>query len=386
MKNKILLIIVGLFALILLSSFASALTADVAYVVSTPSDLKPEFLEAMNELGMSYFVVLANNITNQNFSNFKLILLNDDYFSNWQQIPINNVPAVLVNGRNMVNWGWVTRMTTVSQGDSPLQAILNKSYGLLTAGLNQTINVYTIPVEPDMYYIDSAYAYSGIEIVSSTASDSKDIVVGLARKGTNLTRTGRPNTIIRANTIFFGIKDTQYWTNETKLFFKNCLGYVAGQDSYTLNLNIGNNFVSIPLLISNLSVSSLIAGNPGIVSVKEYNGSVLVNSGNLTNGIGYVIEANALTSILFNGTNPRTTQALSLKRGMNLIGLNILSARSFSSLSVPLVAMEISKRSSNEVYNISTKYEGVWFNSFNLEPGKAYWVKASSDAVWSYNP
>lgn len=384
MRKNIALILVGLFSLIMILTTVSAYKADVAYIVTTSTSIKGEFIQAINELELTYSIILAKDVGSTDFSEYKMMLINDQYFTNWDEIPVNDYPSVVVNGINIDNWGWTTRVTTTSMG-VPMHVLLNKTYEELTAGLDENIQVYTRD-NPDMYYLDKNYIYDGVEIIASTTSDSEDTVVGLAIKGTNLTRAGKPDTVINADTIFFGIKDTKYWTEDTITLFKNCLGYVSGNDVYLMELNTGKNFVSVPILISDKSVSAIMSENEDIDYIKEYNGNSIVNSGVIENEKGYIIYATSPTTISFEGASARTGQSLSLAEGMNLVGFTLNSGKAFDSINVPSQVIEISKRDSDEKFIVSTKYGGVWFNSFNLEPGESYWVKTNDAVVWSYDP
>ena len=59
MKNKLLV----LTAFLLLSSFAISLVsaADIAYIVVTNSNVKQEFIDSMNNLELTYDIILAAN-------------------------------------------------------------------------------------------------------------------------------------------------------------------------------------------------------------------------------------------------------------------------------------------------------------------------------------
>jgi hypothetical protein len=85
-----------------------------------------------------------------------------------------------------------------------------------------------------------------------------------------------------------------------------------------------------------------------------------------------------------NGGVPMANQTINFKSGMNLVGFTTLKNITLESL--PSQVVEVSTRNIDGSYNIATKYGGVWFNSFNLEPWRAYWIKSKSNVAWTYIP
>jgi hypothetical protein len=211
--------ILGLIFLIFSINLISAV-ADVAYVVVDIDDVRPEFVDVLGELGKDYDLIFKGDIISTDFSQYRLILLNNEYFTNWYEIPINQYPAVVANGRHMDEWGWSKRMSVASQ-HVPLAIGLDNS-SEAAQGLGDIVTVYT-DSEPDIYYLDSRDRYQGMEVVGYNSYDANDVVIGLAREGDVLTRGGYPDTPINANTCFFGIAQSEFWTAESRELFKQCV-------------------------------------------------------------------------------------------------------------------------------------------------------------------
>jgi cysteine-rich repeat protein len=200
-------------------SFISAV-ADVAYVKLESTATNEQYLEVLGELGKDYDIIFADEVSSHNLSLYKLMILNNDFFTNWAEIPVNNIPTVVSNGRHMDDWGWTKDVSKGSQDVPSVFHIDNTTE--VSQGFSQTIVAYT-DKDPDVYYLDSGDVYSGIEIVASNTYDPYDVVVGLAHAGTNLARSPYPNTEIKSNACFFGIYDSKYWTNDSKELFKQCV-------------------------------------------------------------------------------------------------------------------------------------------------------------------
>ena len=371
--NKIIFLFIG----ILLVNFVSA--TDVAYIAINDLTVKSEFTDALDRLSLTWEVIPSNDVSTYNFSDYKLILLDDEYFPNWQDIPVNDVPSLIVNGRNIENWGWTTRVTTASQSQ-PITVDLITAHEI-KGNLLFNVPVYTT-TPPDIYYLDKDDVYDGLEIIAANTYDNEDAVIAITHKGTNLTR-GTSVTEINAKGVFFGIYETGYWTNETKQLFENSLLWLTGESSFDIEIKQGLNLISFPLII-NFNLSEILSENSEINSIKEYNSGV-VDVTEITNSKGYFIEASSDFSLTITGSDPGQGQSVLLNQGMNLIGINSLSNMSLNNL--PSGIIEVAKRNQDGSHDISTKYNSNWFNSFELEPGEGYWFKIETGGVvWNYNP
>lgn len=376
--KKILLVL--LLTLLLLSPiFVSA--KEAVYVVENRYTPRAEVMAILNDLGLSYDVVYSANLQNTNFSNYDMIIVNDDYFMNYAQIPINNLPALVMNGENICNWGWCKYISRSSQ-DSPISLDLT-IHSTTSSFENKTIQAYRSSV-PQIYSLQPSNIFTGIKTIAHMRGSATSVVVAYADKGDVLTKFGYPNTKVNAKTIFFGATQSEYWTNETKQLFKNSVSWILQKEQYTLNINSGTNLVSLPLLISSVPIIDLKASYPQIISVKTYENGNMVEANTIENQKGYFIAANSGFIFTLNGDQAFQQQTIELKQGMNLVGFNAL--RNISLNELPSQVIEVSKRNSNGEYQIATKYSSGWFNAFNLEPGKAYWIKASADVTWNYNP
>lgn len=372
--KKLIFFSVGILLMINLVS-----AADVAYIVVNDYSVKSEFTDALNRLSLTYDIVKSNEVSSYDFGNCRLILLNDDYFTNWNEIPVNEVSALIVNGRNIVNWGWTKRITVMSQ-DEPISINLNTTHEI-RGDLPFNVPAYT-SISPDIYYLDGGDAYNGLEIIASNTYDSEDAIIAVAHKGTNLTR-GSLVTEINANGVFFGIKETDYWTDEARQLFDNSLMWLYGEDTFHFNIKEGNNLISFPLIIDYTS-AQLKNENPEIISIKEDYNNNFLEATNIQNNKGYFVESSDDFILTIEGSKPRESQTIQLYEGMNLVGITSLSNINLNSL--PGEVIEVSKRGNDGTYEIATKYFFGWWNGFELEPGEGYWFKLNADTVWEYNP
>ena len=380
--KKIVLIMGGILFFL---SFVNAVSAseDVAYVVTNHYNIKAEFIEILDELDLTYEIIYPNEIGDYDLFEFRLLLLNDDFFSNWAEIPINDLPAMIVNGRNIDEWGWTKRVTTASQS-IPIHVDLDNSHEI-TENFPENIQVYN-DKDPNVYYLDKRDIYSGLHIIGMNTYDNEDAVIAFAEAGTVLTKQGMPDTHINANSVFFGITETEYWTEDTKQLFKNSLLWLAGGgDSFNLQIKEGQNLVSLPL-ISTIDVDELKNSNLEILSIKEYDGSgELVEATEMHNNLGYFIESTENLTLRVDGEEAEEEQSVELNEGLNLVGITSLDNMLLDLL--PSEVIEISRRNDEGFYDIATYYEvGGWYNAFELEPGRGYWFKTNNEVTWEYFP
>jgi cysteine-rich repeat protein len=215
-----------LFLLTLVAAYVSAYEKDVAYIVKNKYYIDSHFTDAINDLGLSYDIIYHSNLSSTNLSKYKMMLLNDDGFNNPSSVPVNNFPAVLVNGKNMADWGWCRYISRTSQTNIFHVDIVNFNTSV-TKDIHITdVKIYN-RIGPEIYNMQPENIFSGITLIASKKNDPNDAVIAVAGPGDILTYPGKPNTYVNAKTCFFGIFETAYWTNETKQLFRGCIGYVA---------------------------------------------------------------------------------------------------------------------------------------------------------------
>jgi len=374
-------------ALIILLSLISpvlALQKDIAYVVNNQYYVEPTITSVFTSMGWSYDVVLSSNVSATNFSNYRLMVVGNGYFLNSAQIPVNNFPAVILNGENMQDWGWTKYISLTSQTSAFHGDIT--SLNNITSGFSLgDILLYT-SASPDLYNMNENNIFSNVKIAVSMKSNPNNAVVAYANKGDILTKFGYPNTHVNAKTVFFGITESGYWTDESEQLFINSINWVLQKDSLNLNFISGANLVSFPIILSDNSVANLKLLYPQIISVKTYSAGNLVEAGVLENNKAYFILIDSNVSINFQGEKVILAQTINFNQGMNLVGFNKLTNMSLSSL--PSQIKEVSRRNADGSYSIATRYTFGWNNpdSIVIEPGKGYWMKSSSQLNWSYSP
>lgn len=373
-----------IFGILMMSGLVVAV--DVAYVVNSVS-VNSDFTDAMDELSLTYDVIFSSDVSSIDFNDYQMILLNNQDFPNPEEIPINEFPALMVNGRNMEDWGWVNPISKVKQSSPLHNEIINPNHPITQDIVTSDIQIYTSS-NPELFYLGENNIYDGLEVIVSRVDNPFDAVIAVAEAGSVLTKPGYDPTIVNANSVFFGIHESQYWTEDTRNLFKNSLLWVLNAESsgegsnFEISINEGQNLVSFPIELEN-SFAEILAENSEIVGVREFD-NVLKSASSFESGKGYFIESSSDFILSVDGFGFVNSQSVFLEEGMNLVGVNSLGNIDLDDL--PNGVLEVARRGNDGSYEISTKYSGDWENEFSLQPGKGYWMKTDREVNWNYVP
>ena len=216
--------------LILVISVASADGKDIAYVVR--NNINQDFINVINNLGLSYDVINNNDASITNFSKYKMILVGDEFFSNTNEIPVNDFNSLIVNTYHIEDWGLSKKNPSKTAASQPL-SIRNRDLNkYVVQGLNEYVDVYTSCCSGNglnlpLYFLSRLDRFLSLYVVSSTISNNLDGVITISLPGTRLFN----NDVTKGRTLFFGITETRYWTNDAKELFKRSLIFtINGND------------------------------------------------------------------------------------------------------------------------------------------------------------
>ena len=172
---------------------------------------------------------------------------------------------------------------------------------------------------------------------------------------------------------------------------------------FDLDLNIGYNLISFPLIPFDGSINKVMHQNESykpISEIKKYDNinkefkTITYNT--ITNEWNTIANFNKLApleSYFFLSDqnvdftivgNVSSQITLNLVEGLNLVGLTLIETKTIEETITQTPAdydvTEIASRNNDGSYNIATYYEANgWFNEFNIEPATGYWLKANKD-------
>lgn len=137
----------------------------------------------------------------------------------------------------------------------------------------------------------------------------------------------------------------------------------GGTLTKNIQLSEGWNIVSVPLNVSNFTVSTLF---PAATSPAYGFNNGYISTATLTNGKSYWIRYPQAATVSFSGTAPATT--ISIAQGWNLIGVNQNDVSTSAITSLPAGII-------NSLYY---GYNNGYTSATTLNPGKGYWVRSTS--------
>lgn len=169
---------------------------------------------------------------------------------------------------------------------------------------------------------------------------------------------------------------------------------------YDLDLVQGYNFVSFPLVPFNMNVSAVMHQDNNYMPVQEirwfngveqkfyiniYDGAWINQFNEMDIAHGYIFKTVSPVKFTIVGY-PAAGVFAHIDKGMNLVGLSLLSEKNLSSAIVQSPSnyniTEISAKNMFGSFDVSSYYgSNGWFNEFDVTAGAAYWVKSNKDFI-----
>ncbi len=229
-------VILGIvFVLVFSIALASSASAeDVAYVIKSNSFSDQNIISVLNELGYSYDVIVENQIPSTDFSEYRLVLVGDTTFGSAYVEELKDVltehNSVIVNSKYYYQsgsdkrWGWSKDLGQITR--SILDLNNNKNNISITDGLPESFTAYD--ERAISAYKLSGQKPTGIKIVTFLGNlVNGDYVVAYVEKNTTMLN-GR---VTSGRSLFFGLTESQYWTEDTRDLFRNSVDWaIKGQD------------------------------------------------------------------------------------------------------------------------------------------------------------
>lgn len=220
MKRKF---FVYLFLFILSLSFVSA--SQVAYVLRFSSEAEQNVLDSFTEEGLSYDIILADDIDSTDFSSYAILVIGNSYFPSSDREALTDIipeyRTIVLNNRyydgsDDDEWGWSYEggksTSTIMKNDAPTHTIME--------GIDEQWFSYSPAT--DSYYLLGQKA-SGIDLLAHVGGHtSSDAIIGTAFPGT-VYLNGR---VEQTKSVFYGLTESDHWTQDSKDIFKNMLGWI----------------------------------------------------------------------------------------------------------------------------------------------------------------
>ncbi len=191
-----------------------------AYLVAYDSAKVQERIDILENLNFSVDVITDSEIPTTNFSQYDFILVEDTYFSNHALIPVNEMPALIMNSYHLKDWHWSRKVSSIVS-NYPLSTKVIDEDHFIVEGFPEFIRVYTqccydsSGVGIPAYYLSRFDKSSYLNVVTATLNNDNDGMIVTALPGTRL----RDGVYSSAKGVFFGIIGQDYWTNDSEELF-----------------------------------------------------------------------------------------------------------------------------------------------------------------------
>jgi len=220
-----------IFALMFLLFASVAYAADVAYVVKTLDNYDIFAEDYVTDLGYSVDVIFYQDVTSVDFNQYRMLLVGEGNFASyWDNIPVKDMPTLLLNTRHLDQWGYaggVTRYgssqpTILDLEDHALKGNLSNSMQVYTNGFYQGSSI-TIP----SYYMN--FAADSMDLVGSifTVNPFNPRYVVMTVDPGEVLRVGVSNS----RAVYFGAIIAEYWTSDSVELFENAIMWLIVQDN-----------------------------------------------------------------------------------------------------------------------------------------------------------
>jgi len=211
MNNK--KIFLTLLSLLIITPLISA--TDIAYIYKSEMKVDSTVLQTFSEMNLSVELIQEKEAKNTNLSNYSFVFLGDERLKKIGNAYENNL--LIMNKYSIKEAGISSSSTTKLASNRRYKVLIDseeKEVYLSDNSPRKSIPYYYIPQKRTIESskgIASAFTGRNLGQIISYTNSSSELGNGQIAKG---------------NICFFGIIKTEYWNNEAKNLFKNCVDFV----------------------------------------------------------------------------------------------------------------------------------------------------------------
>jgi len=211
-----------IFIILISLSFVSAF--DIAYIVKDTANPEANIIDAITEAGYDYELIDDSKILSTDFEDYEMILVWDEVLSDYDKIPITETRSLIGAGRSSYLDYWGIADYTNNLGSNGYDSGVILLEHEISGNLEGTIQLYN-DKGAKVYVLPLSYRNRapGLERI---VSNSDRTLIGAIDSGGELYGGG----IAEERIVFFGISETEFWTQESKDLFKNSLSWLIKED------------------------------------------------------------------------------------------------------------------------------------------------------------
>ena len=224
------------FVAFLLILFASSVyAADVAYIYRSESKVDERVLDVFSKMSLSVERIDERRMP-KDFSDYKLVYIGDEKLKRVDEIEFGEAPMVMMSGYNGKKFG-ITDRDGMSRkvANAPLTVVAHgkelKVYSASSGKMGRAIQYYYLSADNKAKSADCAASTK-----KAGSKNKDDDVIAYFAPGSKL-ENGKTT---KAAACFFGITESEYWTDDAEGLFKECVNFVlnAPEESSACDDNV----------------------------------------------------------------------------------------------------------------------------------------------------
>jgi len=207
--------------------FASAATMKVGYVLRNPTAYYTRPVAVLQSMGYTVDFIKNINVKSVDWTKYDFMVVQDDYYYNAVDFPVNKVKSLLFSTKHMKTWGWSSSISYMEK-NSPL-VIYNAVPGhLITTGMDDTVQIYdrccySNSLGIKAYFLSHQNKAPSISAIVTPIEDNRDGVISTVLPGALL----KDGTRAVAKGAFYGIREYTYWTADSETLFRNTVRWLV---------------------------------------------------------------------------------------------------------------------------------------------------------------
>jgi hypothetical protein len=209
------------------------LAEDLVYITEDSNNIDQNILNVLDTTEYTYDVIFDSQIPSTNFSEYKLMIIEEGNFdNNALLIPVNEVNSIIFNSRHLEEWNWIRGSEAFLTSIRPLEVIVYDNQSSIVEGVNNSFYPYVdgSPGEDyQLFYLSKSRQAPGIvTVVADDLSFLQFLGINVVKNGAIIASVEkgaelRNNNVSNARGVFFGFEETELWTETTEEIFINSI-------------------------------------------------------------------------------------------------------------------------------------------------------------------
>jgi hypothetical protein len=234
MKYKL---IIPLLFLILIPLTLAYETGEVLYITRFPTVYEDAMVSSLIDMGFTVDIVTESNLDTISYDDYVFMIVGEDYFADPELMPVNTKKSIILNTWNIDDFHWAVHGSAYASSQ-PIDVINVDDSHLITNGIGPNPVIYTTAQANgpniEVNFLSRLKRAPQLKSIVSTVTHTLDSIIATAVPGTSLKDGVTSNT----KTAFFGIVNSEYWTDDAETLFENTVIWLLTDDTPPVISNV----------------------------------------------------------------------------------------------------------------------------------------------------